>query len=278
MILRQKTAILAILLAFLAFAGCEQVIDVELDEGPPLLAVDSWITNKAEPCVVKLSKTGPYFKEEDLPRVSGALVQLTDAQAQLTETLQEVEPGKYTTNAMQGQIGHDYTLTIQYEGETYRAETSIKRTPKIDSLVSKFRKKSFNYLEGYYLLFYGSEPKGVGDYYRFIMYRNDTMLDKPENLFCISDITFDGNTIAGVELHPRPFKKGDKVRVEMLSLTKDAYYFFTELDRQIRNVSIFSNQPSNVRTNVKNVNPDSPKQAVGYFGGSGVVTQKKQIE
>ncbi|MCB2409515.1 DUF4249 domain-containing protein [Hymenobacter lucidus] len=266
--------IAAFLLAacLLPLTGCLDVVDVDIPEGRPLLAVDGEITDQPGPYYVTLTKTAPYFDEAELPRVTGAVLTLTDSEGH-SETLRETSPGRYATSTLQGKIGNQYVLTIRAEGEEYRAETEIRRTPEIDSIRAEFRAKSPTDDEGYYILYYGKETPGVGDYYRFKVYHNGQLLNRPGDLIVTNDEMVDGNYINGVELTDEegsggiPFKKGDKVRVEALSLPRDYFYFLNEMVTQINNVGLFSTPPANVRTNVRNVQPGSDKAAVGYFAG-----------
>jgi hypothetical protein len=257
------------LLLTLAFTGCDDPVDLDLPEGQPLLVVDGWIDNQPAPDTIKLSTTAGYFNNGPLPTVTGAEVRITGSDNS-TDVLTEVAPGRYVTTTLQSQIGRTYTLRIKHGGEEYQAVSEIRRVPPIDSLKSVFREKSAFYEEGYYVHYFGPELPGKGDFYRFKLYRNDTLLSKPQNLTFVDDKLVDGNYIGNIELHEKPFKSGDRVRVETLSITEDAYYFFSEAISQMFNGGLFARPVANIRTNVRNVNPASPRKAVGYFGASAV--------
>ena len=267
-------------LAALPLFSCEDVVDVDIPKGQPLLAVDGAITDQPGPYTVTLTKTGPYFSETELPRVSGAALVLQDDLGQ-TETLRETSPGTYTTNGtVQGRIGGRYTLTIRSEGQEYRAETEIRRTPEIDSLKAEFRpKEGTTTKEGYYVLYYGSELPGVGDSYRFKIFRNGNLLNKPADLTITTDEFVDGNYIDDLRLNGDPFAKDDEIRVEFNSLPLDYYYFLNELRTQINNGGLFASPPANVRTNVRNLtSSDATKAAVGYFAGYTVRTKSIRMQ
>ncbi|TGE14852.1 DUF4249 domain-containing protein [Hymenobacter elongatus] len=266
----------------LPLAGCLDVVPVDIPEGKPLLAVEGEITDQPGPYYVTLTKTAPYFDEAELPRVRGAVLTLEDSEGQ-REVLREVSPGRYATSTVRGKIGNQYVLTIRAEGEEYRAETEIRRTPEIDSVRAEFRAKTSTRNEGYYILYYGEETRGVGDYYQFKVFHNGRRLNQPGDLIVTNDEMVDGNYINGVELTNEEgvggvFKKGDKVRVEALSITRDYFYFLNEMVTQINNVGLFSTPPANVRTNVRNVVAGSEKVAVGYFAGHTVRTDSLVIE
>ena len=159
------------------------------------------------------------------------------------------------------------------------ATTEIKRVPPIDSLTYEFVDNDGTSRDGYFLRYYGPEPEGVGDNYRFLLTRNDTLLNTPGDVWRItSDEFVDGNYINAWDPYERKLNKGDKMKIEGLSLTRDAYLFFNEMAIQVNNGGMFSNPPANVRTNIVNVKGPSGKKAVGYFGGSGVSTKEVVIE
>ena len=266
-----KRSIFLLPLALLTLSACEDVIDVNIPKGEPLLVVDGAVTDQPGPYVVKLTKTIPYFDEQALPPVPGAVLTLTDNEGQ-RETLREREPGTYETSSFRGKIGNRYTLTIQAEGEEYRAETEIRRTPPIDSVRAEFRAATTLDEEGYYVLYYGPELPGTGDYYRFKVFRNGQLLNRPVDLFVRSDELVDGRYIGAFELNnnqgeEETFDRGDSIRVEMNSLPRDYFFFLNEIVTQLNNSGIFAAPPANVRTNVRNVNPQAKRQAVGYFAG-----------
>ncbi|MBC8082947.1 MAG: DUF4249 domain-containing protein [Hymenobacter sp.] len=255
----------------LSLSACEEVVDVTIPAGPPLLVVDGAVTDHPGPNVVKLSQTVPYFTEQALPPVSGAVLTLSDNEGR-RETLREQVPGTYVTSTFRGRIGNQYTLSIQTGGEEYRAETEIRRTPPLDSVRVPYRANPAVGSPGYYTLYYGPEPAGLGDYYRFKVFRNGRLLNRPEHLLVRSDELVDGRYIGAFELTnnntaEEEFQRGDRIRVEMNSLPRDYFFFLNEFVLQRNNFGLFAQPRANLRTNVRNVNPQSALPAVGYFAG-----------
>ncbi|WP_310391777.1 DUF4249 domain-containing protein [Hymenobacter sp.] len=259
------------LLAALALTACEDVIDVTIPTARPLLVVEGAVTDQPGPYTVKLTRTVAYFDAQPQPPVPGAVLTLRDDAGQ-TETLREQAPGVYASRTFQGRIGGRYTLTIEAEGEQYQAETEIRRTPPIDSIRAEFRAKTGLDEEGYYVLYYGPELPGVGDYYRFKVFRNGQLLNRPSDLFVRSDELVDGRYIGAFELNNNQaeeitFVPGDRIKVEMNSVPRDYFFFLNEIVTQLNNTGLFAAPPANVRTNVRNVNAQSAQTAVGYFAG-----------
>lgn len=257
--------------------SCEDVIDVNLEQGPALLAVDGVINNR-EGATVRLNLTSPYLNNDRLPLVDNATVELIDDRGN-KQSLYQPSPGVYRTVDYKAEVGHSYTLHILYNGEEYQARTEVKRVPPVDSLTYRLEKDRLGRDDGIYVFYYGPEFPGVGDFVRVKVFRNDELLNKTANLIIFTDRLVDGNYLADLELNfNKAFEIGDKVRCEVLSLTEDAYFFYQELSTQVNNQGIFANAPSNIRTNVLNVNPNSGKKAVGYFIGSAISSKEGVVE
>lgn len=254
-------------LAALSLSSCLDVVKLDVPATAPLLAVDGQITDQNTPAAVSLSLTQAYFTNDAPPPVRGATLTLTDDQGH-TDVLRETSPGQYRgRGAVLGRIGGRYTLTIVADGQTYRAETEIRRTPEIDSVSLEYKPQQTGYDEGYYALYNGPELPGVGDYYRFRVTKNGKLFNQPDDLILTSDELVDGNYIGGVVLNRDPLVRGDRLKVELLAIPRDYYYFLNEVSTQVNNVGLFATSPANVRTNVRNADTGSAKTAVGYFAG-----------
>lgn len=280
-----KKILLTILsLSSIAFTACEDVIDVELNQGQTLLVVDGMITNEVKPQKIKLSTTAAYFDNKNTPTVSGAFVELKeyDAAGVLvnTDTLLENTPNSgiyFTQKITAGSIGNRYDLTVRALGETYTACSSMQRIPPIDSLVFKYETYSIPELTGWHAFYYGPEIPGIGDNYLFRIYRNGIQYNKPNEIYFASDELVDGNYIGNVDLTPEVFEQGDTIKVEVYTMNRDQYYFFGEMVRQVNNGGIFASPPANVRSNIYNLNTQG-KKAVGYFSANAMNFKEEIIK
>jgi len=124
--------ILISLVIFSAFS-CQEEIDLNLkDEKFSRLVVDGSFTNEFQRQTVYLSKTANYSANEPSPKVSGAIVSISDGIKIFN--LSETAPGVYQTDSMTGEVGKTYNLTIDYNGKTYNAESKMNPVTKIDSI------------------------------------------------------------------------------------------------------------------------------------------------
>lgn len=130
-----------ILLVLLAtFAGCEDVIEVDVPSEEPRLIVDALIrvdTSEALTNVkIKVSQTDSFFGE--IPPVGLQQITLTGLDGGVGAILLETSPGsgiyasEVSTSALAS--GEEVFLQIDFENEYYVAYASFMQAPQIDSL------------------------------------------------------------------------------------------------------------------------------------------------
>jgi len=280
--------------------GCEEVLDLNIEPGPPQLAVDAWLTNEPGNQQIRLTLTAPYFLNDFAPPATGASVLVTDDLGRQFVFQDQGADGIYLwepdSTEILGQVDRQYFLTIDYDGSIYTAQTAIKRVPEIDSIFYEFREEELGFPEGYYAEVYARDLVGPGDTYWIRTYKNGVFLNKPQEINIAYDAAFSpgGNFDGKVFITPireainrwpdsgdsaidddqvPPYALGDSVFVEIFSITEDAFYFLSEariqMDRQGGVAELFASPIANVTTNVINLNPDG-EDAVGYFAASAV--------
>ena len=253
------------------FAACEEVVEVPLKETEPKLVVEGLITNQPGPYYVKLSTTGNFYSTAPSPKVTDAVVTVSD-NAGNSEVLTHLsdDPGTYKTSTLQGVVGRTYYLNVQHNGKTYQAESVLRPVTNIDRLEVRFVEKRPGRDEGYYIYFFAKEPQGETNYYRFYVYANDSLYNGINDLIISNDEFLKGD-IENLELG-YSFKLNDKVRLEMHSLTKNAYDYYNGLLNVYNNDGgLFSPPPVNPPTTISN-------GALGIFRASSVEAREVMIE
>jgi hypothetical protein len=264
--LNQKFLILILLSQF----ACTDIVHIQIPLGQTSLSVDAVLTNRGLGDTVKLSNTLAYFSDSTFSPYKGAKVILTDSSGS-TENLTEISPGIFPIRKTQAQLGHTYYLDIYTSNDHFRASTHIKRlSPTLDSVHAQYHTKSPQYdSSGYYLYLYGQELPGLGDNAWIRVYRNQVPLSSASDLFVINDDFTDGKYYSGVSIRTHEaFKNNDIARVEIWSITKDAYNYLDQIQTQINNRGIFQTTPANVPTNFLSTQTGISTQVTGYFIGS----------
>jgi hypothetical protein len=270
----------------LFLASCEKELNIKPSNAGDVLVVDASIESGGTPRVI-LTKSFNYFKTlsvEDLfgAFISGAKVSISNGV--LTQQLKEyilpfgsasivVYSTDTSLGAMQiiGRLKTSYQLTIEVQGKTYTANTSIPDTARrVDSLWWKpapFNKDTSKVV----LLAKVSDPKGLGNYIRYFTRRNDSAF-LPGFNSVFDDAFVDGKTYttqidAGVNRNVKLnvgeygfFARGDTVSLKVCNIDKKTFDFWRTWEQNQSNLGNPFSVPIKVLGNISN-------GALGYFGG-----------
>lgn len=299
--------IVLVLVALSAFA-CEDTIDPKLESADPILTVDAWLSSTLGEQLVQLTWSVAYDDNKQYPEgVKGATVTVHDNEGQefiFTEDENRTPEGTYVWEPALGEtfgkIGNSYTLTIEYNGETFTATSKIDPVPVIDSITFEYVDDEPMFADGYRAEFWGKDLEGEGNTYWIKTYKNGTLLNKPSEINIAYDAGTSTNTsndgqsfIAPIRFGINPdevdeddeplaaYLPGDSIYVEIHSITLAAYNFLSEVsantDRQTGVGSLFSTPLSNVSTNVTNNDPNG-SPVVGFFNTSAVSGNGKKLK
>ncbi len=294
--------VLLLILVSFGFYACEEEVMLTLEDAPPVLVVDAWVNNKEEDQVIYLSETQPYFNSQLPQGITGALVEVTDDQGTVY-TFNEVSPGRYVwpyQGLAFGEVGREYSLRIESDGQVYSAFSEMRRVPEVDSVVFNFREDGDAFREqGYYGEFVAKDFEGPGDAYWIKSYKNDTLLLRPFEINIAVDAGFStGGTIDGVvfiqpiqdAVNPLndeldaiiPYVPGDSLYVEIHSLTIEAFDFLDQMAIQTQRDGgfdeIFAEPLENLPSNISRISGDSDEPIVGFFSVSAVKGNGKKLE
>lgn len=278
------------------FASCEDVVQIKLDEGSNLYVIDAFVNSLRVDQVIKITNNSSYFSNSNPGGVSGATVILTD----LTENKQYIfnytSNGNYvytlaTTDTM-AKPNHNYALNVTIDGGLYTAETMQKRYASIDSISVQLNDNSFGFGQAssdstyFCVLFAKDKADSQPDFYWIKTFRNDTLFSDAGDL----NVNIDGTggeitnspvdslyfTPPGSLLGFKRYRRHDKCKVEIHSIMRNTYNFFTQAQTQINNGGLFATTPENVKTNI--TTPSGKTKAVGWFSISSVATKSVVVK
>jgi hypothetical protein len=276
------------------FSSCEDVVQIKLDEGSKLYVIDAFVNNLKGIQTIRVTTNDSYFSNREAPPVSNAQVILKDLTADKEFLFSYSGNGNYIYNVgdsnMVANVNHQYELNVNIEGFSYRSLSVQKRTAAIDSIVP-------NYSDGggfggpsnpfYYCMLYAKDKvDNDPDYYWVKTFRNDTLLFGPSDINISIDGTngpVSGVAVDSIEFTPpvtfigfNRYWPGNSCRVEIHSLSRDAYYFFVQASAQISNGGLFATTPENVKTNIITP-PDAKTKAIGWFNMATVASKQVVI-
>ena len=261
---------LSILVIVIIMPACTEKIDIELDDNYTRLVVEGDITNDTMKHVFSLSKTTSYYYNQAPPKVTDALVSITDNNGNSIE-LQEESDGKYCTpDNFFGIVGQTYKMTIELKDAIsddthFESSSNIVEVASIDSIRMTFEPDFGK--EGYWVIsLYFTDPAETEDYYMFRVYQNDVLLsDSIDKVGFSDDAFFNGNSTNGMGVayfnnENQQFEVGDTVKLQMAGLNKQQFTYFTDLSKATAPQNpLFGGPPANVQGNINH-------GAFGYFG------------
>ncbi|WP_337042939.1 DUF4249 domain-containing protein [Emticicia sp. 17c] len=292
--MKNNILILFITFVSLLLVSCEDVVQIEVQDGVSQLSVDAVITNKAEPQTIKLSLSQAYFDNSPVKPALGASVIVFDEDSVAYEFVDVKNNGSYVYDAKTrplNKIGKQYALYVKYEGEEFVSLSKLNRVPKIDSIdykVERFPIKPENGpQEGFLPQFYATDFEGEGDCYWIKAAKNHKYFSKSSQISVAYDAGFSPGSKSDGLLFILPvrlslggelYSDKDTLTVDLHSITKEQFYYLQIVQQVSANGGLFSTPLSNLPTNIINRNAQSSKKAIGFFGISAVSSMEVVID
>lgn len=216
-------------LYLLLFSGCEDVIEIDLNSTNPKIVIEGSVANDSSPAKVRITKSTDFYEPGVYDKVTGAEIELTDSEGN-SGILTEIEDGLYQTDAVLGEEGRTYYISVKADGKTYSAESTIPKQIILDSLyleLSPFSQENADEEEKFYSLhiFFQDYPDNV-DYARFRILNNGILLG---GYRIYNDKYTNGNYInarLNLGADDNNIKIGDELTVQLLSIDKSSYEFY----------------------------------------------------
>ena len=137
---------------------------------------------------------------------------------------------------------------------------------------------------GYFVKIDTKDEPGLGDYYHWQMYVNDTLLVLPDpgnqaNLI-VSDEFFDGQEIKAYKPNEEIILEiGDVVEVRQLGISEEYFNFLYQIFGQTLSIPIVGNPPPvRIQGNLKHSNFENGDYVLGYFSVVSFSTAKTEVQ
>jgi hypothetical protein len=273
-----KKIIALLLLSILVFSSCEKVVTVPLETAAPRLVIDASIACvKGVPMstqTIKLSTTAPYYASE-VPAVSGANVSISMANGTVFEFGEVNQTGVYQCTNFEATINTEYTLLVNYSGQTYTATESLQAVPVIDKIEQEEQPKIGGGGFTIDIKTFFTDPADSNDFYLVRVNTNRTAI--PE-YSVTDDAFFQGNQVFDFYRN-EDLVPGDVVTIRLGRISQRYHNYMKIITSFSGNNGggPFSSPPATVRGNIVNTtNPDL--FVLGYFSLSEVVSQTYTLE
>ena len=252
---RNGTIFLMLISVSIFFTSCKKVIQLDLSTSVPQLVIQGNVYDQNGPYYVKISRTVNFDLPNIFPPVTNAKVTISDNKGQSEELSQAID-GTYITSALQGFIGRTYTLSVNVDGKTYEASSTMPDAVLIDTIYMK--KSIFINTEMITVDFMNFPYKE--NYYHIVHFINGVE-DPGFNIF--NDNTNQVVRISYSFMNPvntlPKLVNGDKIEVWLECIDKGVYEYYRTANRDGGR----SASPANPVSNISN-------GALGYFSACSV--------
>ena len=239
----------------IAFSSCTKVIDVDLNETDPKFVAEANYTAEDSTVRVQLTLTSSYFDSNASPTLDNLVVIITDHLGS-SQTVPFMGNGYYELSNYIPIFGTNYTLTVQYNGVTYTANSVMNPPIPLEEITYDYFPAFFGLDPGYLINLRFNDPPSIPNQYIIALSINHVPDTKLTSLFLQDDDYSDGNLVERPLFANEFFQENDTVEIEMRSVDKPVYDYFSEI------LSIAGGQssaaPANPKTNWDN-------KALGYF-------------
>lgn len=257
--------------------SCKEKMELTLGQSSSKIVIEGSVTNEIKHHSVRISMSTDYFYNDQSPKVSGAIVMLSDGTNEYV--YKEETPGIYNSEIeFAGVPGSTYKLSVEYKGQTYTASSTMISVPSIDSIGLEkalipiqpgvILDPDKNY---YNILLYCQEPAGTSDYYLMDAYKNGVLLtDTITKKGFTDDAFYNGSYINGVKALQIVADPNDTITFQLASIEKQYCYFILALRDAGMSGSPFTGPPSNIIGNVSN-------GGLGYFYATAVSLKTRVV-
>ena len=231
----------------LIFAACEKEITLDLPESSNQVVLEGAIYEGEYP-ELRISKTLDFYDASGVEMLSGAVATFSDNVGN-EYLLSEVKQGVYSTTEVQGEIGKNYTLRVEYAGIEYIANSTLLRPQTIDELELEEAPKVAG-RTGYSMTVNFSDADDNEFYFLTrVFHRKDNKNEKEERATKQGNIRFNAR-----------FEEGQEVKAIVYTIDESVFDYMTgALELTNDGNFVLSSEPSNPKSNWSN-------GALGYFG------------
>jgi hypothetical protein len=249
---------IASLLTMVLLSGCQEVIDIELNDSDKQIVIEGSIFEGGDSAMVRITKTTSYFTVDPAQPIANAIVEITMPDNSVV-TLNHEGSGLYKINGLNIITDADYALKVTVDDKEYTAVSHMMPSLPLDSLEYEYQESIFGQPDGYNVFLIYQDEIGK-NYYRLLASQNGVPLRSADDLLVVDDNLNDGNLIR-IPIFTTLFEAGDTVEAELQSLDAPLYEFYQTLSSVASEDagSPFSAAPANPVSNISG-------GALGVFG------------
>lgn len=272
----------------LGFSACEDPIDLDLGAPVQQFVIDAVIDQTTDTQFIHITKSIAYLDNQNYQGFQVDTVGILDTSTGNFHNFTYKGNGWYyfVPNANTFKFNNTYTLIVKEGVNTYLSQSTLRSPTTIDSFTYNFEEQGrFGGTKGNYVTLWAKDKPGIGDYYWFKLYRNDSIQLKSSEITLAADNAFTSNEDADGDLFIipirenftiRPFKAGETAKIDVLTIPQELHLYLTLIQTQLNNQGLFAVPPSNIPSNIFCVN-NQDKKVLGFFAMVGKVSTPKLL-
>jgi hypothetical protein len=264
--MKYSLQIIGFLIFSLLLCSCiDQSNKLEGIDYKPVLVIEGMVLDQPGKSYVKLTLSSPDGDSVDYFTVNDATVIITE-DGSSDFSFKPERPGYYTDTMFCGKINATYTLHVNYNGQDYSAVSTLLPSINIDSLTSEVTDSIAADYNQYKVYVYANRiSSDYNSYYNVKIFENDSLYNGYSDLLLIDDLLFE--SFQKLEI-PYSFYTHDKLKIEVYSITKQAFDYYIELNGLTNNnLNSIYFIPQNPISNISN-------NALGLFQTSAVSSKE----
>ena len=164
-------------------ASCEDVINVDVQTAPSRLVIEASLDwekgTTGSNQTIKISKSTPYFDTATNTSVTNASVRVVNDDNNAEFIFTHQSNGAYTTTEFIPIINQSYTLEVIHEGETYRANETLRSVVDITEINQSIEDGNEDDELEVNIIF--TDPEAEENYYLFKFQRQGDLLPTLED-------------------------------------------------------------------------------------------------
>lgn len=255
--------------------SCETDVtdEITLNGESPRLVMEGGIErNTTSPPLAQrilLTTTIGFLEEDQSEPVENAIVSVSDGLSDYVFI--HTQGGLYLNEEIPAELNRTYTITIEWNGETYVGSDTLNQVAPFDDVYSEFEEETLITDEGYFVKFDSTDPENIENYYYYRAFRNGEFVIVPDpgnsTTLVESDEFFDGQKRFGVNPNEEvSYEVGDMAIVQQLGISEEYHDYLFQLFEQTGNqIPIVGNPPpASIRSNIVNMT-EANNRILGFF-------------
>ncbi|WP_258097939.1 DUF4249 domain-containing protein [Marinoscillum pacificum] len=258
--------------------------NLELDDQEQQVVIEGWLSDLDTIQFIKISLSQNFLDNSGKSYIEDAGVKIRSSNG-VTIDLIHSSNGLYSTQSTySGQEGINYFLEVRLsDGRIIQSSTQkMASAPSLDTINFEYYERESatneNIIEQvFYPITQINDNGEEENYYRFKVYKNDTLFKESENILLINDKFFNGNSpFIENEFTSFEFFESDSIGLELQEITSTGYNYLRNLKNQTTSLGSTSFiTPGPINGNMFYLNSD--EKVLGYWGTCSIQTNGIKI-